>query len=434
MAPLHSDAAPLRLLIAAAVRDAAGRNLRPGAVALVGDRILAVGPPDMLRRQLTRRPDEITDLSDCLVLPALVNAHAHLDLTCVGPRPFDGNFPAWLRTASLVRPRDDQHAQQAVRLGLAQSRQQGVGVVGDIAFSIPAVLARLDDPMAGVSYVECFGPVGFVDRYQQRLDHMLQCAQADHAQRGDAGHLRIGISPHAPYTTAHAMYDHVLAHRTRMPYPLTTHLAETPDEDQFIREAAGFFVEHLKHYQQWSDDTPAHGCHPIDWMAPHLAVAPWLLAHCNYVEDEHLPLLARHGASVVYCPIASAYFGHPRRGFRGSDGRHRYRDMLAAGVNVCLGTDSILCQPPEEPQPHSILAQMRFLFRRDCTDPLTLLTMATINGMQALELVPEHATLQPGSPANLAAITIDPADRADPLLQILESSNPIHTLDAARGS
>jgi cytosine/adenosine deaminase-related metal-dependent hydrolase len=161
-------------------------------------------------------------------------------------------------------------------------------------------------------------------------------------------------------------------------------------------------------------------------MAPHLAAAPWLLAHCNYVEDAHLPLLARHRASVVYCPIASAYFGHPRRGFRGSDGHHRYRDMLAAGVNVCLGTDSILCQPADETQPHSILAQMRFLFQRDHTDPDTLLAMATTRGLRALGLPARHATLQPGSPARLAAIAIDPADSTDPLRQALESTAPVH--------
>lgn len=431
--PPAADAAPLRLLVAAAVRDAAGRDLRPGAVALIGQRILAVGPPDMLRRQLPRRPDAVTELPDRLLLPALVNAHAHLDLAGIGPRPFDGDFPAWLRAVSLARPRDDQAVAEAVRLGLQQSRQQGVGVVGDIAFSIAAVLARLDDGTSGISYVECFGPVGHFEKYRDRLDHMLQRVDdARPSSSRDAADVRIGISPHAPYTTSHDMYAHVLHHRDRAGYPLTTHLAETPDEDQFIRSAAGFFVEHLKHYKQWSDATPAHGCHSIDWMTPHLAAAPWLLAHCNYVEDEHLAALARHHASVVYCPIASAYFGHPRRGFRGSDGRHRYRDMLDAGVNVCLGTDSILCQPPDAAQPHSILAQMRFLFQRDRTDPDTLLAMATVNGMQALEMPPKHATLQPGSSARLATVAIDAADGVDPLVQVLENAAAITPLPVNR--
>jgi aminodeoxyfutalosine deaminase len=424
----HDPAAPLRLILAAALRDAAGRDLRPAAIALVGDRILAVGPPDMLGRQLPHRPDAVTELPDRLLLPALVNAHAHLDLAAVGPQPFDGDFPAWLRAASLARPRDDQDVAHAVRLGLRLSHQQGVGFLGDIAFSPAAVRARLEDAMPGVSYIECFGPVGHVEKHRDRLDRMLRDIEAAQALHDCAPHLRIGISPHAPYTTSGDMYAHVLTHRARSSCPLTTHLAETPDEDQFIRAADGFFVEHLRHYDQWSDATPAHGRHPIDWMAPHLAAAPWLLAHCNYVEDHHLPLLARHRASVVYCPLASDYFSHPRRGFRGSDGRHRYRDMLAAGVNVCLGTDSILCQPPDQPQPHSILAPMRFLHQRDRTDPDTLLAMATVNGLRALEMDPRLATLQPGSSARIAAVRIDPADATDPLRQALENDAPIQPL------
>ncbi len=94
--------------------------------------------------------------------------------------------------------------------------------------------------------------------------------------------------------------------------------------------------------------------------------------------------------SIAYCPIASEYFGH-----RG----HRYRELLARGVNVCLGTDSMLCQPPDEPQPHGILAQMRRLLERDDVAPGLLLAMATVNGAKALGLPAGTATLRPGAEA-----------------------------------
>lgn len=421
----HPVEPPCLLIIAAAVRDAAGVNSRPGAVAVVDGRILAAGALEHVRRRLTTAPARTLELPDKLILPALVNAHAHLDLAAVGPQPFDGDFPAWLRRASAARPSGDADIAAAVRLGLRLSREQGVGVVGDIAFSIAAVTARLEDPMPGVSYVECFGPVGYVDRFRDRLDQMLDRIQAAHAQHPEAERLRIGISPHAPYTTSAAIYEHVLGRRVQHGYPLTTHLAETPEEDQFIRHARGFFVEHLKHYRQWSDATAAHGCHPVQWMGPSLAVAPWLVAHCNYVDDEAITLLARCGASVVYCPRASAYFGHPRPGVLGSDGQHRYRDMLAAGINVCLGTDSILCQPPDEAQPHGILAQMRSLFRRDRIDPATLLKMATVNGLRGLEMPPRDATLEPGAPARLATVSVDSDDPTDPLTQVLRTNAPL---------
>jgi cytosine/adenosine deaminase-related metal-dependent hydrolase len=117
--------------------------------------------------------------------------------------------------------------------------------------------------------------------------------------------------------------------------------------------------------------------------------------------------------------VASDYFGHRN---------HRYREMLAAGVNVCLGTDSILCQPAGEPQPLGILAQMRHLYRRDQADPEMLLKMATIHGIRGLGFDREHgllnATLKSGAPAKLLAVRIDPADSTDPLTQALGNNYP----------
>jgi cytosine/adenosine deaminase-related metal-dependent hydrolase len=103
--------------------------------------------------------------------------------------------------------------------------------------------------------------------------------------------------------------------------------------------------------------------------------------------------------------------------------------MLAAGVNVCLGTDSILCQPPNEPQPLGILPQMRFLYRRDKTDPDVLLRMATVNGLRAMGLDENLATLQAGAPARLIAVKIDPHEATDPLVQVLLNDSivePVH--------
>ena len=94
---------------------------------------------------------------------------------------------------------------------------------------------------------------------------------------------------------------------------------------------------------------------------------------------------------------------------------------MAAGVNVCLGTDSILCQPADEAQALGILPQMRRLFVRDGTDPMLLLRMATIHGARALCLGPLAATLQPDAPARVMAVRIDPESEVDALTQALRS-------------
>ena len=96
----------------------------------------------------------------------------------------------------------------------------------------------------------------------------------------------------------------------------------------------------------------------------------FVAAHCNYVDDQAIRLLKLCEISVAYCPRASNYFGHQN---------HRYLEMIDAGVNVCLGTDSIICHGTL-----SILDEMRFLYQRDKCNPEILLKMATVNGLRAL--------------------------------------------------
>ncbi|MEX0885364.1 MAG: amidohydrolase family protein, partial [Phycisphaeraceae bacterium] len=254
------------------------------------------------------------------------------------------------------------------------------------------------------------------------------------------GHVRgvvLGIAPHAPYSAGRALYDAVTRLSQRHIYRLTTHLAESPEERQFLETASGPLVDLLKKLGKWSDGLAAQlkadddAGHPVDWLEHALKHGRWLAAHCNYVDDDHIDILKRTGTSVVYCPLASAYLGHEK---------HRYRDMLDAGVNVALGTDSILCQGWGEStdQPLGILPQMRHLYRRDGADPALLLAMATVNGRRALDFNAADATLHRGGPASFTAIPIDPRDRTDPLTQALESDAPasllrVHTTGVIEG-
>ena len=100
--------------------------------------------------------------------------------------------------------------------------------------------------------------------------------------------------------------------------------------------------------------------------------------------------------------------------------------MLGTGVNVCLGTDSIVCSDPDDPQPLGLLSAMRRLYQRDSTDPDTLLAMATTHGSKALRMGGTFATLR--GQARFACIAIDPDDPADPLKQALTSQAPAEPL------
>lgn len=414
-----SKQTPATIYRAAAIRDAVGTDARPGAVVVREGRVVAAGLPDRLPRRLTRDARWI-DCPDALIMPALVNAHAHLDLTGLGPIDYADDFGDWLERVRRARGEMRDGIAESVLRGVAMSVDAGVGWVGDIAHKPEAIAARRTCRLPGVSYLEAFGLGKRQPEGIEQLDSALKSIPYDTEIPDLARGVVVGISPHAPYSAGAELFDHVCDLSRNRAYRVCTHLAETLEEIAFVRDNTGLFRDLLERFGLWDDSITPAGEHPIDWFEPFLRHSRWLIVHANYVEDHHLDLLHRTDTSVVYCPIASEYFGHTG---------HRYREMLDAGVNVCLGTDSILCQPPDETQPMGLLPAMRRLFQRDGTDAQTLLEMATVNGMRALELSEYDATLRRGAPALLTAVGIDPDDPTDPLEQMLRSDQPMRMLN-----
>lgn len=417
----------LRIYTAGAVRDAAGVNHRPGALAVAGGRIVAAGSPAEVARVVGGEPARTVELPGALLLPGLVNAHVHLDLSRLDPVPFGGDFIGWLQHVIEQRTDDPAEVERAVRQGVELSRSAGVLTVGDIAGSPDAPVELLRSDLRGVSFVELFGLGGAALESSMRRLHALGNAAKEPAR------FCVAPQPHAPYSAGPALFRAAAWVGDETGLPISTHLAETREELEFVASATGPFRRLLGSIGRWSDEYVkfySGGLHPIDWLdhwthvqggsgAALIGDRPrprWLLAHCNYVGNEQIATLGRLGASVAYCPRASDYFGHRN---------HRYRDLLAAGVNVALGTDSILCHGSL-----SILDEVRHLYQRDRTDPSTLLAMATTNGMKALGLNERDATFTPGVAPGVIALEVEPG--GDPLTAALTGNPPqIRTLENA---
>lgn len=388
---------------AGAIRDAAGRTARPGVVAVEGGRIVAAGSAGEVRRA-AGKADRRVALPDRLLVPGLVNAHAHLELTDIGPRPNPGDFIAWVRMVMAERPTDAAARGAAVRRGAAMSRGSGVLRVGDIgAAAEPGVLREAG--VDGVSFGELFGVGPPWD------------GEAIEAARGTAASAGMGWQPHAPYSAGPGVYEAAALSGAAV----ATHLAETRAELAFVAGARGPFRELLEGLGKWDDSFAGvytGGLSPVGWLLSEAGPCGeavhrrrWLCAHCNYVDEADVALLAARGASVAYCPRASEYFGHVG---------HRYRDMLEAGVNVCLGTDSIVCHGTL-----GVIDEMRRLHERDGVDPATLLAMGTVNGARALGLAGEAGAFEPGAGPGIAALRFDPDEREDAWAQVLRRGSPI---------
>ena len=395
--------------------DGQGRA-RPGAV-VVGRQgaVIDAGPTAEMDRRYAGDVQQTVELPDRLILPGMVNAHAHLELTASGPQPYGGDFIGWVAMLRQHWPGDGEPFAktpssawfaQAAAAGARQSLDAGVYAVGDITRFTEVAQARQDAGLEGVSFIEVFGMGPPWDA--EGLATIGRSSPTD------------GVQPHAPYSAGPALFEAACASGR----PVSCHLAETRDEARFIAEGDGPFLELLESLGKWSPEFATHygrGLSPVQWMEPYLRRAPWLLAHCNYVSDDDIALLAETDASVAYCPIASEYFGHHASGASG--GGHRYRDMLDAGINVCLGTDSIVCQPPDEVQPLGILPQMRRLYQRDQTDSALLLRMATDHGQRALA--------RQGGIDVLMAVPFDVNEPTDPLTQTLQRRDAVETISVS---
>jgi cytosine/adenosine deaminase-related metal-dependent hydrolase len=406
-------------LDAAALADATLGVVSPGAMLLRIHpdqvvEVLAVGEPAALDAPELPTPDRRIVLPAHLLMPGLVNAHAHLDLTHIGPVAHDPGegFVRWVEHIRANRRDTPDGIADAVRLGVDLSLAGGTVAVGDIAGAPKARLtetaARVlgSSRLAGVSFLEFFGigrsAAGAVEQLERFARETLPGLRSEM----EGARVRVGLQPHAPNTVDLGVYRWAAALADRHALPLSTHLAETPEERAFIAHASGPQRAMLEGFGLWDDSVLhhiGHGRHPVAHLARLLRDHRVLCAHVNDASDEAIGVLADTRTPVVYCPRASAYFGAASH-----FGPHRYRDMLAAGVRVCLGTDSIVNL--DTPDRISVLDEMRLLHRRDGADARTLIAMGTTHGAEALGLDPAAVTLRPGPLAGLLAVPVSGPD------------------------
>lgn len=392
-----------QLHLAAQVVDGDRVDLRPGALLLEGNRIIAAGSPAAIGR-----PDEaeVVDHGGAALIPALVNAHAHLDLTHIGPRPFEGHFDAWIDMVRSERAMTEEDIFRSARTGAILAKSGGTALIGDIAGtqSLAPARALRAAGLGGISFVEVFG----IGRSRAKGVEWIEAFHRDNPREEVEG-VTLGIQPHAPYSCAPEVYRAALA----CGRPVATHLAETLEEVRFVSNADGPLAAMLERFGLWDDSIIGWGIHPIAWIDALLEGRSITAAHLNYVDEAALDHLAESAITVVYCPRASAYFGHPREG----QPPHAYQAMAARGINVALGTDSMICL--DTPDRISILDEMRLLHQRDGAAPRTLLRMATIHGAGALQANEALFTFAPGVSAGLLRLEAGDDDGRTPLARAL---------------
>lgn len=330
-------------------------------------------------------------LVDGLLLPGLVNAHAHLDLAGSGPVASSGSFPEWLLGIGAVREteRDIQAASAAEAMSLAQ---RGVVAVGDIDGSAGhGTRGRRGSRLGGRSYLEIVG----VNAASARARLAQTLREVD--RLGGGGH-ELGLSPHAPYSVHEDVLPEIVRAGTARGLPLAMHLAESEEETRFLLNGDGAFADFLETIGRGSPFARAPGVRPIEYAErAGLLAAGGAVIHGNDLDDSDIERLSRHRSAVVYCHGTHRHFDRPP---------HRLMDLAAAGVEIAFGTDSGASN-----QGIDLFSELaRLAADRPEIPPLMILQGATRGGRRALHLPEGPATWDEGSTADGCVVGPCPPD------------------------
>ncbi len=401
----------------------AGPPLPNGTVTYDGNLIVAVEPVG------TRTPDE--HFGNAAILPGFVNAHTHLDLTGARGKipPTDpDHFTDWLRGVIAYRREcTPEQVQQDIEDGLSEMLESGTTLVGDITSGGTSYEA-LSGKAGGVNQGKAGGhrpPVGqsqwddapplsriravlFWELIGLDFEKLQAAWKAWNELTDDSGRfpwtrdIRWAVSPHAPYSV-----HNIWAIRCMLRHHSAIHFAESPAEIELLRSKTGPFVAFLEELRVWNAKAICNNKN-LFLFDQYFFSTSRLFIHCNYLAPD-TPFSWRD--HVVYCPRTHAAFGHPP---------HPFREFLARGVSVCLGTDSLASNPDLD-----IMAEARFVrFRYPDFPGDQLLKMITLSGAKALGWADECGSLEPGKSADFVVLPLPDREEADPHDLFLKDDSP----------
>ncbi len=365
--------------------------IRDGLVVVEAGRIVGIrGPGPGQAQSGSRAPDPgPRDLGNTVLLPGLINAHVHLELSWLRGRvPPAGKFTDWVKQlvasrGGVERP-DDPAVVESMRAAIAELHASGTVAVGDISNSLASPGPMHDAGLDGVVFHELLG-------FTQRDGAVLEKGRAARA----AAPGRVSLAPHAPYSTSPELFHAIREAVTGAACPImSVHLGESPEESELLQGGTGPWRRILESIGLWRDDWPVPACGPVEYL-DRLGVidARTLVVHGVQFDEAALSRLATIGATLVTCPRSNQWVGV---------GVPPVERFYRSGVAVAVGTDSLASV--EDLNLFSELKAMRRI--APAVPARKLLESATLVGARSLGLEADLGSLTPGKRAEILAIDL----------------------------
>jgi cytosine/adenosine deaminase-related metal-dependent hydrolase len=334
-----------------------------GAVAISGNRIVDVGRFDEVK---AHRSGEVVDLGEQTLLPGLINAHCHLDYTCLrGKIPPQKTFTDWIHAINAAKASlSAENYVASIDEGFAEARRFGTTTIANLT-AFPEIIGRIQSPIRTWWFAELIDV-----RHPQRANEIIELALQSLKSAENWG-----FAPHALFTASANLYRRCGEIARRENVLLTTHLAESREEMSMFRDAAGRLYEFMKAIGRPMDDC-GHET-PLETFVGRLGEASlpdnWIVAHLNELAESDFDLLERsmRRFHVVHCPRSHRHFGHSP---------FQFERLRTLGFNICLGTDSLASNDDL-----SLFAEMRAFQKEFPAIPAEeIFEMVTVNPARAL--------------------------------------------------
>ncbi|HET9800426.1 MAG TPA: amidohydrolase family protein [Chthoniobacterales bacterium] len=357
-----------------------GAPIENGAVAISRDRIVDVGKLSDVAK--VHAGEEVVDLGEQAVLPGLINAHCHLDYTCVrGKIPLQKSFTDWIRAINAEKAKlsADDYV-RSINEGFAEAKRFGTTTIANLT-AFAELVSQTEAPIRTWWFAELIDV-----RDPSRAEEIVELAAE---QLKSQEHW--GLAPHAPFTASANLYRRC----GKIGLLLQTHLAESREEMSMFRDADGPLYDFLKEIGRDMSDcglgTPTATFLQRAVEGNH----PYLFVHLNELAAGDFDLLkkSKRECSIVHCPRSHSFFGHSP---------FQFQELRELGFNVCLGTDSLASNDDL-----SLFAEMQ-AFQEEFPDvsPEKIVEMVTANPARALQQEKSLGKVAGGFAADLIAIPV----------------------------
>lgn len=369
----------------------ASSAIADGAIVVQGSTLQFVGA------SIDAIADTHVQLGNCVIMPGLVNAHSHLELTALRGFLEGLDFRDWLRILTEARRTvlDADALMDSATIGIHEGLLAGITTFADCTESGVPIAAMRKAGVRGIGYIEVFGPDPAVrDASMAGLQNSVNSSRAH-----DTALVQTGVSPHAPYTVSAPLFRAVASWARAESLPLAVHVAEGVAEMSLIRDGTGPFAERLL---ARGIAVTASGASPVQLLADTgILDTRVLLIHGVHMDERDAGLVAERGATIVHCPISNAKLGH---------GIAPLDLFLDAGIATGLGTDSVASNDRmdllSEARQAALLQGIRKM-KPDALSASHALGLATLGGARALHLNEVVGSLEVGKQADVACFPLD---------------------------